>query len=136
MKANDQIEYAYYKCLDPIPADSVMEVNALKREFKIQVDDHIFDMFKKVFFIMDTDKNGTISKSEVQRGISYLDIEGILVAPSQKLVNSVFDQCISIRSSEKIAVDSSIAEELRFSDFIRLLLTVKVMGDKVKPKRK
>ena len=37
MKANDQIEYAYKECLDPIPSDSAMEIASMKKEFKTEV---------------------------------------------------------------------------------------------------
>lgn len=136
MKANDQIEYAFHQCLAPIPSNCQMEVNAMKRELGVQIDDEIFELFKRVFYIMDTNKNGTISRSEVQRGISYLDIEGIIIAPSQKTINTIFDGCITMRDTNSIEVNRSIEDELRFSDFIRLLLTVKVISKTLQSKAK
>lgn len=135
MSANDQIEYAFRKCLQPVPSDSAAEVEHMKREFKANIDDDIFEMFKRVFYIMDVDKNGAISKSEAQRGISFLDIEGIITAPSQKTVGAIFDQCLAIRTSRNITVKPSFEEQLRFSDFIRLILTIKVVGETVKKSR-
>ncbi len=108
----------------------------MKRELGVQIDDEIFELFKRVFYIMDTNKNGTISRSEVQRGISYLDIEGIIIAPSQKTINTIFDGCITMRDTNSIEVNRSIEDELRFSDFIRLLLTVKVISKTLQSKAK
>jgi Ca2+-binding EF-hand superfamily protein len=114
-----------------VPADSAMEINALQNEFKVNIEDRssILEMFKKIFFLMDNDKDGMISKSEAQKGISYLDLEGILVAPSQKLVSSIFDQCINKRDRRYDNIDLSTTNQLRLSDFIRLLLTINVIGN-------
>jgi hypothetical protein len=105
----------------------------MKHEFRVvDVDDDIFEMFKRVFYIMDLDKNGAISKSEAQRGISFLDIEGILVAPSQKTVDTIFDQCIEMRDARNVVVKSDVRQQLRFSDFIRLILTIKFVDETMK----
>ncbi len=132
IQANDQIEYAFRKCLEPIPRDSSKEVEQMKREFNVDVEDNIFEMLKRVFYIMDLDKNGAISKSEAQRGISILDIEGILVAPSQKTVDTIFYQCIEMREAKNVVMNFNDRQQLRFADFIRLILTIKFMGETMK----
>jgi len=89
-----------------------------------------------VFYIFDEDKNGAISKSEVRRGISYLAIEGALVAPSQSAVDALFDSCLAKRIECGVDVPKSVAKQLRFADFFRLYLTLKTTIDSVLPKSK
>jgi len=112
-----------------MPSDILSEVKALQRRLPRAS----FEMCKTVFYIFDEDKNGFISRSEAQRGVSYLAAEGFIVAPSQKNVGSIFDSCIETRTSKGIQVGQDIADQLRFVDFVRLFLTVKAVGSKVAP---
>jgi hypothetical protein len=125
IQTNDQIEYAYYKCVESVPENDAKEVHAMKREFELSQCDDSFDSFKRVFYIMDLDKNGAISKSEAQKGISFLDIERILDAPSQKVVDTVFDQCIASSESKQVVTEQQIKNQLSLSDFFRLILRLK-----------
>lgn len=121
------MEYCYQKSLEPDPKDCQKEIAAMKR----QMPEHVYEMCKRVFYIFDEDKNGHISKSEVQRGINYLEAEGLLVAPSQKTVSSVFDSCIEMRKNNNIVVDVETQDQLRMSDFVRLFLTLKTVSETV-----
>jgi membrane protease YdiL (CAAX protease family) len=127
LAVNDQMEYCYQKSLEPDPKDCQKEIAAMKR----QMPEHVYEMCKRVFYIFDEDKNGHISKSEVQRGINYLEAEGLLVAPSQKTVSSVFDSCIEMRKNNNIVVDVETQDQLRMSDFVRLFLTLKTVSETV-----
>lgn len=128
MAANDQIEYSCKKSMEPIPSDSFKEVKAIQRQLGTNIPDFEFEMIRRVYFVFDEDKNGFISRSEVQRGVSYLEAEGFIVAPSQKTVDSVFDSCIRMRKEHNIQVGSSIQNQLRFADFVRLFLTIKAVS--------
>lgn len=128
MDANDQIEYSCKKSMEPIPSDSFEEVKAMQRQLGTNLPDITFEMIKSVFFVFDEDKNGFISRSEVQRGVSYLEAEGFIAAPSQKTVDSVFNSCIRMREEHNIQVGSSIQNQLRFADFVRLFLTIKAVS--------
>ena len=82
--------------MEPIPPDSIAEVKKMKRQFRNSISDSTFDNCKKVFYLFDEDKNGFISRSEAQRGVSYLEAEGHLIAPSRKTVDSIFDTSIKM----------------------------------------
>lgn len=131
MSVNDLLEYSYEKSLEPIPEDSFKEVMGMKRQLGNQLSETTFELCKRVFFIFDEDKNGFLSRSEVQRGVSYLGVEGFIAAPSQKTVDSVFDSCINMRVKKGIEIKSEITEQLRFADFLRLFLTIKAVSASV-----
>jgi hypothetical protein len=125
--ANDQIEYSCsLKSMEPIPLDRFKEVKAMQRRLGTNIPDITFEMIRRDFF--DEDKNGFISRSEVQRGVSFLEAEGFIVAPSQKTVDSVFNSCIRMREEHNIQAGSSIQNQLRFADFVRLFLTIKAVS--------
>jgi len=131
VSVNDQLEYSSRKSLEPIPEDSFKEVGEMKRQMGMKLPETTFEMCKRVFYIFDEDKNGFISRSEVQRGISYLGAEGFIVAPSQKTVDSVFDGCVKLRAEKGIEVPKEITQQLRFVDFLRLFLTIKAVSASV-----
>ena len=57
-----------------------------------------------------------------------MEAEGFIVAPSQKTVDSVFNSCIRMREEHNIQAGSSIQNQLRFADFVRLFLTIKAVS--------
>jgi hypothetical protein len=117
--------------MEPIPPDSIAEVKKMKRQFRYSISDSTFDNCKKVFYLFDEDKNGFISRSEAQRGVSYLEAEGHLIAPSRKTVDSIFDTSIKMRDPHNTDLSEDISEQLRFVDFVRLYLTVKAASNAV-----
>jgi Ca2+-binding EF-hand superfamily protein len=125
------LDYSFERSLDPVPGDSFKEVQEIKRQLGAKLPETAFEVCKRVFFIFDEDKNGFISRSEVQRGISYLGVEGLIVAPSQTTVDSVFDSCIQMRDKNGIKVRKEVMDQLRFADFLRLFLTIKAVGSSV-----
>mmetsp|Transcript_11461 Transcript_11461/g.21437 ORF Transcript_11461/g.21437 Transcript_11461/m.21437 type:complete len:146 (+) Transcript_11461:1342-1779(+) len=131
VSVNDQLDYSYERSLDPVPVDSFNEVTEIKRQLGTKLPEAAFELCKRVFFIFDEDQNGFISRSEVQRGISYLGVEGLIVAPSQRTVDSVFDSCIEMRDKKGIEVQKEAKEQLRFVDFLRLFLTIKAVSTSV-----
>jgi hypothetical protein len=132
VKTNDQIEYATKMSLEPTPKDSAEEMQALKRLFGAKTfPDPSFKMAKRVFYLFDEDKNNYISRSEAQRGISYLGIEGFLVPPPTQIVDSLFDSCISERKQIGVSLPPNVSDQLRFSDFVRLVLNSKSVSTNV-----
>ena len=136
LAVNDQIEYSNRKSMEPIPPDSLPEVKQMRRQLRSVFTDDLFENCKKVFFLFDEDKNGLISRSEAQRGIAYLEVEGFLIAPSRKTVDGIFDTCLKMRPSPARDIESGtnkkiISEQLRFVDFVRLYLTLKAASNSV-----
>lgn len=117
--ANAQLEYAEEMYLEPLPPNVESEVRrVLAANGNIKLDPLVFKMVKRLFFIFDFDKNKTLSKSEVRKGISYLALEKAGRPPPQAMVDDAFEQVVDTR-------DNSIVQErdrnrLSFSDFVRL----------------
>jgi hypothetical protein len=128
---NDQLDYSDERSLEPIPNDSLKEVVEIKRQLGAPLHEATLEVCKRVFFIFDEDKNGFISRSEVQRGISYLGVEGLIAARSQRTVDSVFDSCIEMRGNKGVEVQKEVTDQLRFADFLRLFLTIKAVSSSV-----
>jgi membrane protease YdiL (CAAX protease family) len=132
MKTNDQIEYATKMSLEPTPKDSLAEMQALKRALGAkQFPDPSLKLAKRVFYLFDEDKNRYISRSEAQRGISYLGIEGFLVPPPTAVVDNLYDSCISERKQKGVMLPNHVSDQLRFSDFVRIVLNAKAVGANV-----
>eukprot|EP01083_Nonionella_stella_P044419 119612_1 len=146
--ANDQLDYAEKMSAEPIPAESVGEVKAMQRSFGNKVSEKDLELCKQVFYMFDLDKNGVISRSEAQRGISYLEAQGVIAAPAQSTVDSILNSCIKMRRSDSsskrkkgVKVTSieehtrSTAEddELYYADFLRLFLTIEEISTSLAP---
>jgi membrane protease YdiL (CAAX protease family) len=125
MKANEQIEYAYYMTLEQLSPEIEKELNAIKSKFTIKVPQDEIEMCKRLFYILDTNKNGAVSKPEVQKGINYLDVEKVFKAPPRETVNSIFDSCIKNRNSKEVVYGINVENELQFLDFMQLFYTLK-----------
>lgn len=130
VNVNDQLDYVSEKCRERVPNSMEDQVREIERSIGlVDPSNSLFQTCRTVFYIFDSDKNGTISKSEAQRGISYLQAQGTLLAPSQKNVDSIFDKCIQLRSSNIPNEKSIRANQLELPDFMRLFWTVKRMGE-------
>jgi Ca2+-binding EF-hand superfamily protein len=119
--ANEQIEYAYYKSHEPLPKEEMMELRQLGSVSPIVIQD-----FMKVFFIFDTDKNGTISLSEARKGIAYLAIDEAVNVPPQSAIDSLFQSCLQRRSERGVWTEHEQKNQLRFPDFLYMLLSLKL----------
>jgi len=82
--------------------------------------------FMKVFYIFDTDKNGTISLSEARKGIAYLAIDEAVKVPPQSVIDSLFQSCLQRRSERGVWTEHELAYQLRFPDFLYMLLSLKL----------
>lgn len=97
----------------------------MKRQYRKSISDSTFDNCKQIFYLFDEDKNGLISRGEAHRGISYMQAEGLVIAPSRETIDSIFNTCIKMRDPH----NEDLSEQLRFVDFVRLYLTVKGASD-------
>ena len=118
--ANDQIEYAYFKSQEPLPKDDMMILRQLGTASPLVIQD-----FMKVFYIFDTDKNGKISLSEARKCIAYLAIDGAVNVPPNSVVDSLFQSCLKKRS-ERSESGVGIEDQLRFPDFLSMLVSLKM----------
>lgn len=110
--ANDQLEYAEAMSKKPLPSDAEKQVRNLIPTSNPKVDPALaYKLMKRMFYLFDTDKNETLSLSEVRKGIAYMAIERkVGKPPSQSEVDRLFASVVPPGESR-----------LAFPDFIRLI---------------
>ena len=111
--ANDQLEYAESKALEPFPTDVENEVQRLIRTTTDpKIDPAVaYKLMKRMFFLFDIDKNETLSLSEVRKGVAYMAIERkVGEPPPQAIVDRLYTQVAPPGESR-----------LTFPDFVRLI---------------
>jgi hypothetical protein len=105
LDANAQIEYAETKWGEPLPANIQKQV----KQIQSRVDPRVFNLIKRLFYTFDFDKNESLSKSEVRKGLSYLALEKAGVPPPQETVDALFDAYTSEADKSRLS----------FPDFFR-----------------
>ena len=109
--ANDQIEYAESMFLQPLDPQVEQEARKILRQIGPK-NPNAFDAIKMLFYTFDFDKNGSLSLSEVRKGISYHAINQGKKAPPQEWIDRLFRE----------AVGSTTSNRMTFPDFLRLTL--------------
>ena len=111
--ANDQLEYAESKALEPFTSDVENEVRLLIRStFDSKVDPSVvYKAIKRMFYLFDIDKNETLSLSEVRKGVAYMAIERkVGEPPPQAIIDRLYTEVAPPGESR-----------LTFPDFLRLI---------------
>ena len=111
--ANDQLEYAESKALEPFTADVENEARRLIRATADpKIDPNLaYKIMKRMFYLFDIDKNETLSLSEVRKGVSYMAIERkVGEPPPQAVVDRLYTE-----------VAPPGTTRLTFPDFVRLI---------------
>lgn len=107
--ANEQIEYAESKYLEPFDSETTRELQ------QVRAPRDIVQKCKKLFFTFDYDKNATISLSEIRKGIAYLALEKSTAAPPQSAIDAAF---------KKYSEPGS--DRLTFGQFLNLFVALTV----------
>lgn len=124
MKANAQIEYAEVKSLEPFDASIKSQVQAVFRSTRARVDENTLNAAKRLFYTFDFDRNGSLSLSEVRKGVAYWSIERKVQSPPQAVIDQAFRQVLETREDTGQPKD-----RLSFADF--LLLTIMTSRESV-----
>ena len=112
--ANAQIIYAEKAYQEPLPREVEAEVDQILRTSGITLDPRVFRAVKRLFFTFDFDKNKSLSRSEVRKGIAYLALEKAGTPPPQEEVDKLFDRAIQSRTR------AGASDRLDFVDFMRM----------------
>jgi membrane protease YdiL (CAAX protease family) len=115
--ANDQIEYAdrqYQQEWDDTTQRktramlSRLSSSASSSSTRIETP-QMLNRLKRLFFTFDTDRNATLSRSEVRRGLAYLAVEQARRPPPEQLIDQAFD-----------LVDEDRNDRVDFAEFVNL----------------
>jgi membrane protease YdiL (CAAX protease family) len=112
--ANAQIEYADQMYFEPLPDNTERQARALlvqARGPNAKANPRLFDFIKRLFYTFDFDKNKTLSRSEVRKGIAYMALEQATQPPAQSFVDELFTETVQSRPG---------AERLDLADFVSL----------------
>jgi hypothetical protein len=111
--ANDQIEYAdrqYHQDLDGPMMGKTRSMLARRLGGSTKtIESPLLDRLKRMFYIFDTDRNATLSRSEVRRGLAYMAIERGGTPPPVSMIDQAFD-----------LVDEDHNERVDFAEFVNL----------------
>jgi Type II CAAX prenyl endopeptidase Rce1-like/EF-hand domain pair len=112
--ANDQIEYAdrqYQKEWDDTTQRKTRAMlSRLAAGSSTRIDTpQILNRLKRLFFTFDTDRNATLSRSEVRRGLAYLAVDLARPPPPEQLIDQAFD-----------LVDEDRNDRVDFAEFVNL----------------
>ena len=111
--ANDQLQYAESKALEPFTTDVENEARQwIRATADPKIDPNLaYKVMKRMFYLFDIDKNETLSLSEVRKGVSYMSIERrIGEPPPQAVVDRLYTE-----------VAPPGASRLTFPEFVRLI---------------
>ncbi|KAL3913034.1 MAG: hypothetical protein SGILL_006650 [Bacillariaceae sp.] len=109
--ANGQLEYAEKMWKTDLPPEDRSEVERILREMGMSMNDNQYKRLRRLFYTFDFDKNRTLSRSEVRKGIAYMAVERAGTPPKTEEVDFVFDQ-----------VNASGSDRLSFPDFLNLIM--------------
>lgn len=116
--ANDQLEYAESKYATPLPRNVEREAQALIRTlYGSKEADRVYFAIKRLFYTFDFDKNESLSRTEVRKGIAYLSLERAGTPPPEEAVDRAFAAVLGSRGRE---AGSPSGDRLSLPDFVRL----------------
>jgi len=118
LDANAQIEYADKLYKQPLPQETEKEVQRILRSRKNKISPRLYNAARRLFFVFDFDKNMSLSKSEVRKGISYLALEREANPPPQSEIDRLITYIIQTRDDYASETDEN---RLSFPDFVRLI---------------
>jgi hypothetical protein len=121
MQINDQMDYTEQAVLKRMIADDEKEIRALKKEAGSRLSVEMLVFLRRFFYAFDYDHVGSLSKSDVQRAISYAfhqDEE----QPTEKRVNDLFDKILAKRDE---AMQGDMAHRLKLPEFLRMMLFIR-----------
>jgi len=134
-QANRQLEYAERRCHEPLPGSADAEVRRILSRSAVarrtNTDPRLlYNTIKRLFYIFDFDEDGTLSLSEVRKGIAYMSLErGAGIPPPNAKIDELFDRVVAARGPPSAGTGSSRPDRLDFADFVRLYSTMMGGGE-------
>lgn len=121
LDANGQLEYAEKMWKNDLSPEERAEVQQIVRKMGMSMGDNQYNRLRRLFYTFDFDKNSSLSRSEVRKGIAYMAVERAGTPPPTEQVDYVFDQ-----------VRRPGSDRLTFPDFLNLIMLSGGAGKKQK----
>ncbi len=118
MDANAQLEYAERMWKSELSPRDRAKVGEVLKATGMSLDDTQYKRLRRLFYTFDFDKNSTLSRSEVRKGIAYMAVERAGTPPPTEQVDYVFDRVKQPDSGDR----------LTFPDFLLLIYESGGMG--------
>ncbi|KAL3913652.1 MAG: hypothetical protein SGILL_006404 [Bacillariaceae sp.] len=103
LDANGQLEYAEKMWKTDLPPEDRKEVEQVLRKMGMSMNDNQYKRLRRLFYTFDFDKNMTLSRSEVRKGIAYMAVERAGDPPANEQVDFAFDQ-VKAPGSDRLSV--------------------------------
>jgi hypothetical protein len=117
MRTNDQADFVESAVKKRIVDKDLNEIRKIKHEVGSRLSVEKLAFFRRLFYTFDRNHTSSLTKSDVQRAISYLFLHD-KIQPTQRVVSDLFDWLISNREESK----EDKSKRLILPEFMRLIL--------------
>lgn len=121
MQINDQMDYTEQAVLERLTKADANEVRRIKQEAGPDFSAETLAFLRRFFYAFDHDHAGSLSKSDVQRAISYACLQDA-EPPTEDRVNDLFEKLIANRDE---TVQGDLVRRLMLPEFLRMILFIR-----------
>lgn len=121
MQINDQMDYTEQAVLERLTKADANEVRRIKQEAGPNLSAETLAFLRRFFYAFDHDHAGSLSKSDVQRAISYACLQDA-EPPTEDRVNDLFEKLIANRDE---TVQGDLVRRLMLPEFLRMILFIR-----------
>lgn len=126
MKINDQMDYTETAVLRRLTKTDEKQIRKIKLEVGSSLSAETLAFLRRFFYAFDYDHAGSLSRSDVQRAISYAFLRET-EPPTEERVNQLFDRILANR--DEIAT-GEMAGRLMLPEFLRMILFIRANPSK------
>jgi hypothetical protein len=124
MRVNDQMDYTETAVLQRLSSQDEIDIRRIKHEAGASLTVETLALLRRFFYAFDEDHVGRLTRSNVQRAVSYAFLQDS-TPPSQEKVDLLIDKLLASRVS---ADHGEFADRLKLPEFLRLVLFLKATG--------
>lgn len=130
MQINDQMDYTEDAVLKRLTKADETEIRKIKQEAGPSLSVETLAFLRRFFYAFDRDRVGRLSKSDVQRAVTYA-FQQDASQPSANRVDGLFQKLIAHREEASTKVRGEQEDRLRLSEFLRMILFLRANPSKV-----
>lgn len=119
MQINDQMDYTEEAVLQRMEIDDEKEIRALKQEAGSSLSVEMLIFLRRFFYSFDYERTGSLSRSDVQRAISYAFAQDE-EQPTEDRVDDLFEKMLAKRGEQGDTFD-----RLKLPEFLRMMLFIR-----------
>mmetsp|Transcript_14078 Transcript_14078/g.20266 ORF Transcript_14078/g.20266 Transcript_14078/m.20266 type:complete len:439 (-) Transcript_14078:130-1446(-) len=127
MLTNDQIDYTEEAVMMKLTPEEQEEVIRIKQEGGPSLSIETIGFARRFFFAFDHERQGSLSRSDVQRAMSYAFLQDS-EQPTEESVDNLFKQVLK---SRKQVLGPEEEQRLQLSEFLRILFVLKARPNPV-----